>query len=152
MPKRSIIAYEPRSKGLARQLRRAMTIPEKELWARLRRKALGVSFYRQRPIGPYIVDFYAPDARLVIEVDGSSHTGQEALAKDAERQTYLEGLGLAILRFDNQDVLHDLNDVIRGISGWLEAHAPDEQLGAAPHVPPLKGDRGMSEPRPQNRP
>jgi very-short-patch-repair endonuclease len=69
-----LLRYDPDLKPLARSLRAAMTNTEQTLWSRVRRKqVLGVQFYRQKPIGKYIVDFYAPRARLVIEVDGS-HT------------------------------------------------------------------------------
>jgi very-short-patch-repair endonuclease len=69
-----LLRYDPDLKPLAHSLRAAMTNTEQTLWSRVRRKqVLGVQFYRQKPIGKYIVDFYAPRARLVIEVDGS-HT------------------------------------------------------------------------------
>jgi very-short-patch-repair endonuclease len=69
-----MLKYNPRLKAKARGLRSALTDAEQRLWNRLRRKQiLGVQFYRQKPIGNYIVDFYAPAARLVIEVDGAQH-------------------------------------------------------------------------------
>jgi very-short-patch-repair endonuclease len=69
-----MLRYNPRLKGRARSLRANLTDAEQRLWARLRRKQiLGVQFYRQKPIGNYIADFYAPAAQLVVEVDGSQH-------------------------------------------------------------------------------
>ena len=69
-----MLRYNPALKERARQLRKQMTAAENELWSRLRLKqVLGVQFYRQKPIGDYIVDFYAPKAKLVLEVDGSQH-------------------------------------------------------------------------------
>jgi very-short-patch-repair endonuclease len=69
-----MLRYNPRLKGRARSLRATLTDAEQRLWTRLRRKQIpGVQFYRQKPIGKYIVDFYAPAARLVVEIDGSQH-------------------------------------------------------------------------------
>jgi len=101
---------------VARRLRRDATVPERLLWARLRRRALGVRFLRQRPVGPYVVDFLAPEARLVVEVDGRSHDGR-AVA-DAARQRALEALGLTVLRVSNDAVLRDpaaVADQIRAV-------------------------------------
>src|SRR4051794_4161542 len=72
--RRPFLTYGRTLKPIARLLRREMTDAEQRLWFRLRRKQLeGVQFYRQKPIGPYIVDFFAPTIDLVIEVDGSQH-------------------------------------------------------------------------------
>ena len=69
-----MLRYNNRLKPKARDLRKNMTDSENVLWSRLRRKQLlGVQFYRQKPIGNYVVDFFAPRARLVVEVDGSQH-------------------------------------------------------------------------------
>jgi very-short-patch-repair endonuclease len=66
--------YNLKLKSMARTLRTNLTDSEQLLWARLRRKQiLSVQFYRQKPLGEYIVDFYAPSARLVVEVDGAQH-------------------------------------------------------------------------------
>ena len=70
-----MLKYNPNLKQSARRLRKEMTLSERTLWSRLRRKQLrGVQFYRQRPIGSYIVDFYAPKSKLVV-VDGLHHLG-----------------------------------------------------------------------------
>jgi very-short-patch-repair endonuclease len=75
------------------------------MWQRLlsHRQFQGYKFHRQKPIGPYIVDFYCPDLRLVIEIDGDSH-GQQA-DYDARRDATLHHLGLRVLRYTNRDVL-----------------------------------------------
>jgi very-short-patch-repair endonuclease len=94
------------------------------LWAYIRRKQIGgVPFYRQKPIGPYSVDFYAPAPRLVIEVDGSQHFEPEHAAQDAARDVYLAGLGLVVLRFDNRQVLTKTQAVVETI-GRVIAHRP----------------------------
>ena len=76
---------------------------------------MGVQFYRQKPLGNYVVDFYAPRARIVIEVDGSQHHEPPAMKSDAERDEYLSGLGLAVLRFDNLQVLRETESVLDAI-------------------------------------
>ena len=93
-----------------------MTDSERALWSRLRRKQLtGVQFYRQKPIGNYIVDFYAPRAKLVVEVDGSQHLDAAHLLADNKRDAYLARQGLLILRFNNFQVLRELEGVVEAI-------------------------------------
>lgn len=101
-----MLKYNPKLKTKARALRSGLTDAEERLWLRLRRKQiLGVQFYRQRPIGNYIVDFYAPAAQLVVEVDGSQHAELTQAKYDERRSEYLENLGLRVLRFDDRQVL-----------------------------------------------
>ena len=96
-----------------RILRREMTDAEQQLWLRLRRKQLmGVQFYRQKPLGNYVVDFYAPRAKIVVEVDGSQHHEPAAMKADAERDECLLRLGLNVLRFDNLQVLRETESVL----------------------------------------
>jgi very-short-patch-repair endonuclease len=93
-----------------------MTNSERVLWARLwGKQILKVQFYRQKPIGSYIVDFYVSQAKIVVEVDGSQHkeTGQEQ--KDVQRDIYLKNEGLYILRFNNLQVLQELDSVMEVI-------------------------------------
>jgi very-short-patch-repair endonuclease len=85
---------------LARALRSNLTGTEQCLWARLRgRKLAGWKFRRQHPIGEYIVDFVCPAARLVVELDGSSHSSDVQVAYGAARQRWLESQGYKVLRF-----------------------------------------------------
>lgn len=98
-----------------------MTDSERVLWSRLRRKQLsGIQFYRQKPIGRYIVDFYAPKAKLVVEVDGSQHLEAEHIEKDKHRDRYLMTLGLKILRFNSREVLEETDAVVESIHQTLE--------------------------------
>ena len=100
----------------SRELRASMTEAEKRLWSRLRRKQLlGVQFYRQKPVGPFIVDFFAPGAGLVVEADGSQHQEPDHARRDEERDRYLTGEDLRILRFDNYQILHGTDAVIERI-------------------------------------
>ena len=81
---------------------------------------LGVQFYRQKPIGPYIVDFYAPNAKLVVEVDGGQHLESEQLGRDAHRDDHLRSLGLEVMRFDNLQVLTQGRAVLESIYTHIE--------------------------------
>ena len=93
-----MLPYNPRLKEFSRELRGNMTEAEKLLWSRLRRKQLkGLQFYRQRIIGNFIVDFYCPGARLVIEVDGGQYYTAEGIDKDARRDGQLECLGIRVV-------------------------------------------------------
>ena len=78
----------------------------------------GYQFLRQKPIGNYIVDFFCPKLNLVIEIDGESHLGQEK--DDRKKQNYLEGVGLTVLRFDNDQIKYDMNGVLIKIDEWIE--------------------------------
>lgn len=113
-----MLKYDKRLKQSARKLRADMTDAERLLWSRLRGKQLlGVQFYRQKPVGPYIVDFHAPVAKLVVEVDGSQHFEEVAQLKDRKRDMYLESLGQQVLRFDNLQVLKETEAVLETIFG-----------------------------------
>ncbi len=97
-----------------------MTEAEQALWFRLRRKQLrGVQFYRQKPVGPYIVDFYAAQGKLVIELDGSQHLIPEAIVADARRTEVLTSQGICVLRFNNLEVLQNLQGVLMRIDEVL---------------------------------
>ncbi len=98
-----------------------MTEAEQRLWSRLRRRQLhGVRFYRQKPLGNYIVDFYAPAVRLVIEVDGSQHFETAEMAADECRSDALRRMGLDILRFDNRQVLLETDAVVEEIWRFID--------------------------------
>jgi very-short-patch-repair endonuclease len=93
-----------------------MTDAERHLWTKIRMRQLkGYQFYRQRPIGDYIVDFFCPRANLVIEVDGSQHSSSEILENDRLRDDYMSSLGLKVFRFNNIEVLKNLEGVIEKI-------------------------------------
>lgn len=104
------------NKKFRRALRSAPTTAEGVLWSGLRRRQLcGRRFRRQHSIGPYVVDFYCPAERLVVEVDGGVHERTERGDYDLARTRYLESLGLRILRFTNEAVLHHGDDVLEMI-------------------------------------
>jgi len=110
---------------IGRQLRSEMTECERLLWSRLRRKQLhGVQFYRQKPMGSYVVDFYAPAARLVVEVDGSQHRDRIHAENDAHRDESLKSQGLRVLRFTNLQVSQDLDAVVWVVARTLKSPLP----------------------------
>jgi very-short-patch-repair endonuclease len=111
-----MLPYNHRLKTKARTLRTNPTDAELHLWHRLRRKQiLGVQFYRQKPIGRYIADFYAPAARLVVELDGAQHLKIGQAQYDAQRSKYLHQIGLKVLRFDDREVLLQTDCVLEAI-------------------------------------
>jgi len=108
-----LLKYNTNLKENATSLRNNLTDSEKKLWANIRRKQIiGIQFYRQRRVGPHIVDFYAPSIDLVIEIDGGQHFTEEHLVKDNIRDNYLCILGLTVLRFDNLQVLQHTGAVL----------------------------------------
>ena len=108
-----MLKYKTKLKPNARRLRKEMTDSERNLWTRLRRKQImDVQFYRQKPLGPYIVDFYAPKAKIVVEVDGSQHIEEDVEQKDVRRDKYLKSQNLSVLRFNNLQVLKEMDSVI----------------------------------------
>ena len=130
-----MLNYKANLKNKARQLRKNLTDSEKALWSRLRNKQLlGIQFYRQKPIGEHIVDFFAPRAKWVVEVDGSKHMLGDHAEQDRIRDGYLASLGLKVLRFNSREVLKERDVVVEAIYGMISG-----QLNAKiPPGPPLK--------------
>ncbi len=90
----------------SRYLRNKQTDAEACLWSKIRRRQLaGLLFYRQKPIGEYIADFYCHEANLVIEVDGAGHRTELGIEQDRVRDRYMNSMGISVLRFTNQEVL-----------------------------------------------
>ncbi|QYF86047.1 endonuclease domain-containing protein [Brevundimonas sp. PAMC22021] len=97
----------------AKDLRRALTLPEVLLWQAIRGRRLdGVRFRRQHPFGPFIVDFYCSDARLVLEIDGSSHENPNQARHDLRRDAWLAAQGISVVRIPAREVLSDLPGVL----------------------------------------
>lgn len=98
-----------------------MTEAETAFWWKLRKRQLNNrQFYRQRIIGNYIVDFYYPEGKLVIEIDGSQHYFEPGKAKDKMRDNHLTDLGLQILRFSSREVMENLEGVLEVINSRLK--------------------------------
>lgn len=109
--------YDRNLKRYSRELREHMTDAERRLWVKIRMKQLGgCQFYRQKPVGDYIVDFFCPKAKLVIELDGSQHLSDEMTEYDRVRDEYMSSLGLRVLRFTNNDVMTHIDGVVERIT------------------------------------
>lgn len=118
MKRRKIIPYNPKLKEFARKLRKDSTFTEIMVWNYLKKKQLrGYDFDRQRPIDNFIVDFYCKDLQLAIEIDGESHYGNPE--RDKKKDERLNGLGVTVLRFDDMEVVHQLDKVIEKIEKWI---------------------------------
>jgi len=101
-----------------RKLRTNATPQEVILWSRLKNRQLGVKFRRQHSFGEYIADFYCPEKRLVVEVDGSQHMEQEKY--DTERTKFFESFGLKILRFWNNEINANVDGVMMKIQEYVQ--------------------------------
>ena len=148
-----MLPYDSSLREPARQLRSNMTDAERRLWAKVRMRQLGgYQFYRQRPIGDYIVDFFCPKAKLVVEVDGGQHFSEEAAEYDRVRDEYLRSLGLTVLRFTNAEVMTRLDSVVESVLQNLNENGPGKiplsppfSKGETPASPFVKGrKRGIS--------
>ena len=104
---------------LAKQLRKNMTPWERKLWYEFLRYHR-MKFRRQAVIGRYIVDFYCPQIKLVIELDGSQHFEEDAVVKDAERDKYIENYGIKIFRVQNIDVNRNFRGVCETIDNYIK--------------------------------
>jgi len=121
--------FNRRDQTKKRQALRGEAPPtERILWSRIRREACGVKFRRQVSVGAFVLDFYCPALRLAIEIDGPTHQNDEAAKRDAERQRYIEGLGVRFLRFSNEQIYKRLPEVVETICGVVREmrEAPGE--------------------------
>ncbi|WP_349371758.1 endonuclease domain-containing protein [Salinarimonas sp.] len=120
------ISPSPAARRAARSLRRNLTPAEKRLWWHLRKRVPleGTSWRRQVPLGAYVVDFCCLKHKLIIEVDGASHSYDAQQARDAARDAALERQGFRVLRFTNHTVLTDIDTVMDTVHAHLAEIAP----------------------------
>ena len=104
----------------ARELRKELTQAEQTFWLRLKERFPQYKFRRQHPISIYVADFYCHKFRLVIEIDGSIHDSYEAKINDAKRQKDLEELKLTVIRFTNEQIKNDVENVLQIVSSTIE--------------------------------
>jgi very-short-patch-repair endonuclease len=110
----------------ARRLRHSQTPAEARLWSGLRgRRLQNYKFARQYPIGPFTVDFLCREARLIVEVDGATHSEDHEIAYDERRTAYLKAQGYRIVRVMNDDVYWSFDDVMDMILLALEGKLPE---------------------------
>jgi len=111
-----MLPYNKNLKKFARELRSNQTKAETFLWFKLRKRQLkNYQFYRQRIISNYIADFYCPDAKLVIEIDGGQHYSEPGMTKDTLRDQHLSDLGLRIMRISAGEVFDNTEGVLEAI-------------------------------------
>ena len=123
---------ERKSRPHVKSLRREMTEAEVMLWSRLRLKEKhGVHFRRQHPVGPYIADFACVAAKLVVEVDGATHSSDHEISYDRRRDEYMKMRRWNVIRVTNQDVFRNPDGVCEMILS---------------HTPPPSGDAAASPP------
>lgn len=109
-----------------RELRHNATPAEKVFWAIISdRKLFGLKFRRQHGIGPYIVDLYCAALKLIIEIDGDSHGTLEGIEVDKKRTAYLESLGYILIRYNNLDVLSNLDGVFDDLTSKIKKLRPN---------------------------
>jgi very-short-patch-repair endonuclease len=113
------LPYNPKLRERARELRKHQTPAEKKLWYEYLRQ-LPVMVHRQKVIHHFIVDFYIAPAKLVIELDGENHATEDGAAYDQERTEILSGYGLTVLRFWNDEVQQDFENICGRIAAAIE--------------------------------
>ena len=119
----------------ARSMRGEPTRAEEVLWSALQKKQVaGLKFRRQHPVGRFVLDFYCPSHKLVVEVDGEVHDQQQE--RDAERTRVLQAYGYRVLRFRNEQVINDLPAVVRKIAAATAKLAGDAEEPASTRPPP----------------
>ena len=106
-------------KSYARENRRNQTDAEEFLWRQLKRNALGVKFKRQLIILNYIADFACLEKSLIIEVDGGYHFRHDQMELDAYRTEELEKIGFKVIRFRNEDIIIEIEQILKTIQEYL---------------------------------
>ncbi len=105
-------------KNLRKKLRNQShdVVCEKLLWRKIRRNQLGYKFRRQFGIGSYVVDFYCPQLKLAVEIDGATHASDREVDLDKVRQNYIESLGITVKRYLNIDIKENLSEVLNNLN------------------------------------
>ncbi len=104
-----------------KELRKNIPKAEQMLWYRLKAKRfLNIKFRRQNSIGPYIADFYCAELKLAIEIDGDSHFSEDGIKHDKQRTGYLKSEGIDVIRFTNNDVYNNIENVLEDIKMFIE--------------------------------
>ena len=120
-PEKSLFTgYNSKNTLNAKNLRKNMTKQERKLWYSFLRE-YPVKFYRQRPIGDFIVDFYCSKAKLAVELDGSQHFEDAEKAKDTERSEKILSFGVQVIRFANNEIDNNLDGVCTVIDNCVKA-------------------------------
>lgn len=129
----------------ARQLRKEMSLPEVLLWRLLKGQPPGIKFRRQHPSSQIHMDFYCCDARLCIEIDGSSHDMGDRPKRDVRRDAWLRSEGIYTMRIAASDVLKDAASVADAIVAFARSRLPLHHPAVAGRSPSPRQARGRSE-------
>jgi very-short-patch-repair endonuclease len=124
----------------SRKLRREMTLPEVLLWQQLRRKGTGHRWRHEHPAGPYSLDFYCDAAKLCVEVDGEAHERGDRPARDARRDDWLAAEGVMTIRIPAEEVLGNLEGVVRAVTHLARKRAPLHRPSDGPPPPAELGE------------
>jgi len=147
--KENFHGYNTKLHHLAVKLRKRMTKAEACLWKYALRAGMrkGYGFRKQRPVLNYIADFMCKELKLIIEVDGITHTWKEVMVKDKIREDKLRDAGFTIIRFDDDEILKDINGVIEKLDKKIEEienNLPEpvkkRKRFSPPPAPPHEGD------------
>jgi len=123
MKRRKIIFYNPKLKEFARQLRNNSTKSEIYLWKHLKGKQMmGYDFHRQKPLDNFIVDFFCQELMLAIELDGFCHQLDEVIEKDEIKEKRLNKFEVKVLRFQDEEVYNDVENVLREIEAYIKEY------------------------------
>ncbi len=125
----------------ASRLRSNMTKAEACLWKYVLRAKMmkGYTFNRQRPVLHFIADFFCKELNLVVEVDGFTHQFEDTQRKDQQKDLALQEAGIKVLRFTDEEVLHEINVVQKTIENWIE-----EKESSGPPPTPSSGGQGQT--------
>ncbi len=116
---------QPWRTNRSRALRSQSSSAEDLIWTELRaRRLAGLKFVRQCPIGPYFVDFACREQKIIVEIDGGTHSTEDELRRDAARTFYLEAQGFDVFRVTNQDIYDNLVGVLNSLLGFIDSKAP----------------------------
>jgi very-short-patch-repair endonuclease len=115
MPNEKLHRIKPTILRHAMDLRHPLTPAERKIWRAVRDNQLGFKIRRQHSIGRFIADFYCAEARLVIEIDGDTHAESNQFMYDLARTEWLEEQGYRVVRFDNEDVHENIEEVLEAI-------------------------------------
>ena len=138
MTRRRLIHNLPASNDRRRQLRQNLTSAEALLWKNLQKSRIdGKKFRRQHSIGPYIADFYCPECRVIVELDGAVHKGPLEIGRDEARTACLRELGIRVMRFENRAVFESLELVLNSIR--IELQETGKVLESLDHTTPASG-------------
>jgi len=121
----TILFNKTETKNFRKFLRKNSPTPESIVWSKLKNRQLeNTKWRRQYSVGDYIIDFYCPEKKLAIEIDGDSHYHRKAIIQDKEREKYIKSFGIKFLRFTNDQVMRNLDGILNRITENLTSPLP----------------------------